>query len=356
MPVCRRWWTLKEIIIVIKNHSTTQQLGAYFWKTTAEGGDANLDVIASGDEAGCVQVSDVLYGHYLYDAPASTGYTAASDVFDVEYEFYKHIPVAQDTNEDEVINETDYTARAEVIRMYIRLNKLVEDPAKMNLNVHLNIEEYVSNYSSSQTGFVKVGTGDLTGGNTIPTAYSNSISHVTFPYGVGSIIGNDDSSDKNCFMKKDSANLAVVAISLPSSLSSINKLAFCNLHSLQSIFIPSGVTTNIGHHAFYACTSLTSMKITGSVPTLEYNTFKSCSSLKTIIIPSSVTEMDPNAFTGCNSLVAATFAETSGWTVYTEWDCSDAGTALTSENLSNTSTAATYLKTYANKCWKRTVS
>ena len=274
---------LKEIIIVVKNHSTTQDLGMYFWKTTAEGGDANLDVIASGDEQGCVQVSDVLFGHYLYDAPASAGYTAAEDVFDVEYEFYKHIPVAQDTDSDEDIDETDYTARAEMIRFYIRLNELVENPAKLNLNVHLNIEKYVSNYSSSKTGFVKVGVTDLTSGTTMPTAYASGLTHVTLPFGTTAITSGYSKGDYYSWF----GGGALLAIGIPNTVTSLAQKALRGSSSYTNLILPDSLTT-IGDDSIYG--NLTSLVIPRAVSSIGY--FSTSNGFKWLSVNSANTYYD----------------------------------------------------------------
>ena len=354
---------LKEIIIVIKNHSTTQQLGAYFWKTTADGGDANLDVFESGDEQGCVQVSDILYGHQLYNSISEGIYVADTNVFDVEYEFYKHIPVAQDTNSDSSIDETDYTARAEVIRMYIRLNKLVESPAKMNLNVHLNIEKYVSNYSNSKTGFVKVGVNNLSSGS-MPIDYSESLTHVTLPFGTLTIGGDDGASYFHS---------SLLAVGMPKS-SSIGYYSFAGCSSLVSIFI-SGINDE---GALSSCSSLKSIVIPGSVNSVPYSSFSGCTNLEWVTIPNSVTSIGDYAFVGCTSLtwIKIPSSVTSigpGDQIYTFWNCNNLASvvfenttgwqcsddnghlqSLSSSDLSNPATAATHLRTtYVSYRWTR---
>ena len=70
-------------------------------------------------------------------------------------------------------------------------------------------------------------------------------------------------------------------------------------------------------------------------------------------LPSAVTEIGRYAFSGCTALTSVDFATTEGW-----WyaDSADAttGTALSSADLENDTTAATYLKTeYADFWWKR---
>jgi len=100
--------------------------------------------------------------------------------------------------------------------------------------------------------------------------------------------------------------------------------------TLKTIVINGG--TSIGSYAFYNCTSITSVSI-----------------------PSSVTSIVANAFTGCSSLTSVTFENTSGWGAHVSMD-KYYETTFTSSDLSNKSTAATYLaSTYDNWFWTCTV-
>ena len=60
----------------------------------------------------------------------------------------------------------------------------------------------------------------------------------------------------------------------------------------------------IGEHAFYGCSSLTSVNIPSSVAYIGDCAFQDCSSLTSINIPSSVTEIREYAFDGCSSLIS----------------------------------------------------
>ncbi len=92
---------------------------------------------------------------------------------------------------------------------------------------------------------------------------------------------------------------------IPSSVTSIGELAFCECTSLTSITIPSSVTS-IGDYAFRGCTSLTSITIPNSVTSIGDYAFRGCTSLKSITIPSSVTSIGDYAFDGCTSLTSVT--------------------------------------------------
>jgi hypothetical protein len=70
-----------------------------------------------------------------------------------------------------------------------------------------------------------------------------------------------------------------------------------------SYTIPSGVTT-IGSSAFADCHFLTAVTIPTSVTTISGDAFESCFELGTVSIPSSVTSIGPTAFIGCLSMTA----------------------------------------------------
>ncbi len=79
--------------------------------------------------------------------------------------------------------------------------------------------------------------------------------------------------------------------------------------------------------------------------------FYGCSGLTSVTIPDSVTSIGNFAFSGCGGLTNVTFENSNGWLRVTS-PTSTNGTSIS--NLSNSSTAATYLKsTYQNYYWKR---
>ena len=86
------------------------------------------------------------------------------------------------------------------------------------------------------------------------------------------------------------------------------------IHSSYSgnVVIPESVeykgkiynVTSIGNHAFYNCSSLTSVTIPNSVTSINWNAFSGCSSLTSITIPHNVTSIGDNAFFGCSGLTS----------------------------------------------------
>ncbi len=80
-------------------------------------------------------------------------------------------------------------------------------------------------------------------------------------------------------------NSALVSVSLPSTLKSIDVNAFNGCTYLASIVIPEGVAS-IGRCAFYGCSSLASVTFPSSVKTVGSQAFYRCSSLQEAHAPS----------------------------------------------------------------------
>ena len=206
---------------------------------------------------------------------------------------------------------------------------------------------------------------------------------------------------KNIYQKAFDNKDNITSVYIPEGVTSIGDYAFSSCSSLTSIEIPDSVTS-IGDGAFYWCSSLTSVVIPDSVTSignsafsscskLQYNeygnakylgtadnpyyalievttqnltsyqihqdakiiadyVFSSCSRLTNITIPDSVTSIGSYAFLGCSLLTSVTFKNTEGWTVQ---DSTNTPKTLSSSSLSNTSTAAQYLRTYDAYTWTR---
>ena len=72
---------------------------------------------------------------------------------------------------------------------------------------------------------------------------------------------------------------------------------------MTSLTLPSSVTS-IDRNAFEGCSGLTSMTIPSSVTSIGSEAFEGCSGLTSLTIPSSVTEIGGLAFYGCSGLTS----------------------------------------------------
>ena len=128
--------------------------------------------------------------------------------------------------------------------------------------------------------------------------------------------------------------------------------AFHGRSSLESITLPDGVTS-IGSGAFYYCISLTSINIPDRITSIGSSAFRNCDLLTSITIPESVTLIEAYAFSGCRALTSVTFENTDGWWGSSKSD-STSGTSFSESDLTDPSTAATYLASTYDYCyWKR---
>ena len=94
-------------------------------------------------------------------------------------------------------------------------------------------------------------------------------------------------------------------MSLPSSLTSIEREAFAGCSGLTSLSLPSSLTS-IKYRAFYGCSGLTSLSLPSSLTSIEYYAFYGCSGLTSLSLPSGITSIDWNAFSGCSGLTSLT--------------------------------------------------
>ncbi len=145
---------------------------------------------------------------------------------------------------------------------------------------------------------------------------------------------------------------SLTSITIPGSVTSIGERAFSYCDGLTSITILDGVTS-IGNSAFSGCTGLTSITIPESVTSIGNNAFYGCTGLTSITIPESVTNIGLSAFEGCSNLKNIELKNTEGWW-YAGYSNAVSGTEISSTDLSNTETAASYLtNTYRSYYWKR---
>ena len=84
-------------------------------------------------------------------------------------------------------------------------------------------------------------------------------------------------------------------------LKEIQQETFLNCYDLDTIMLPEGLE-KIGIYAFLRCSSLESISIPSTVTTLENGSFSFCKKLTTITIPASVELIGTYLFEGCISL------------------------------------------------------
>lgn len=108
------------------------------------------------------------------------------------------------------------------------------------------------------------------------------------------------SSFKNCQSLQE--------IILSEGISEIPESAFENCTALETIKIPSSVTT-IGKRAFFGCMLLESVDLSDGLEEIGCSAFESCISLKAVTIPCTIRSIIDNAFKGCSDLQSVTFAE-----------------------------------------------
>lgn len=97
----------------------------------------------------------------------------------------------------------------------------------------------------------------------------------------------------------------LTSILIPNSVTSIGKYVFSGCRELTSIVIPNSVT-EIGEYAFANCSGLTSVTIGNSVTSIGDNAFIYCSGLTSVTIPNSVTSIGKEAFKSCRNLASVT--------------------------------------------------
>ena len=107
---------------------------------------------------------------------------------------------------------------------------------------------------------------------------------------------------------------------------------------IKKVVIENGVT-NIGDHAFFGCSGLTSISIPNSVTSIGYRAFNGCESLGSVTFPNSMTSIGEQAFAECSDLTSITIPN-SVTNIGSEafWGCS----GLTSLTIPNSVTSIGY--------------
>ena len=133
----------------------------------------------------------------------------------------------------------------------------------------------------------------VTGGETIPAyAFSNmtNLKEIDFSQTSVTTVGH------HAFFKCT----ALATIKLPQTVTSYEDFSFYN--TAITSMPKNGVITSIGEYAFAECTKLKNFEIPETCTRLSLYAFQNCKSLTTLVIPSEVTSIGNMIFNGCTSL------------------------------------------------------
>lgn len=144
---------------------------------------------------------------------------------------------------------------------------------------------------------------ELSNGTLALKSYSGTEKSVTVPKTVGGKTVTELSEDSF-----KAAKDTIESVTLPSTITRIEKFAFNGLEKLKSVNC-LGAVTEIGNYAFYNCIKLETFTIPKTVTNIGLGAFSGCDALKSIEIPDSVTTIQREAFNSCTSLSSITFGK-----------------------------------------------
>lgn len=98
----------------------------------------------------------------------------------------------------------------------------------------------------------------------------------------------------------------IASITIPDSVTSIGSRAFAWCNSLETIEIGSGIT-EIPEYCFNHCEAITVFTLHSNITKIGIRAFSYCGKLTEIVIPENVTELGERAFDGCVALEYITF-------------------------------------------------
>ncbi len=183
--------------------------------------------------------------------------------------------------------------------------------------------------STDGTYYIVTGVGTVTAADiSIPSTYENL---PVREIGAGAF--------KNC--------TGLYSIALSSDIRSIGDEAFYGCTGLSNLTFSNENLKKIGDSAFYGCTNLQTATLSGGIEEIGDYAFTNCSSLYQVSLGAEVKRIGVNAFHFCESLNAAYINDTSDW-------FAGSGLAIVSTELSNSSTAAYYLREYySDYSWEK---
>ncbi|MEG2380092.1 MAG: leucine-rich repeat domain-containing protein, partial [Oscillospiraceae bacterium] len=89
-------------------------------------------------------------------------------------------------------------------------------------------------------------------------------------------------------------------ITIPSSVTTVGESAFVECYALKTVSINGA--KNIGNSAFEYCNNLTNVTLPNNLVNIGNSAFSGCENLTDITIPNTVTTIEDNAFNKCSSL------------------------------------------------------
>ena len=130
------------------------------------------------------------------------------------------------------------------------------------------------------------------------TEYTNNNSPFFFDLSIKEIIIENGITSIGSWTFYDCRNATTVTI--PSSVTNIEKAAFSHCYGLKNIDIPNGVKS-IGEWAFCCCSSLKSATISSSVTSIGKGSFSTCSELSSITVDKNNKVYDSR--NNCNAII-----------------------------------------------------
>lgn len=137
-------------------------------------------------------------------------------------------------------------------------------------------------------------------GEVIEGGFTTYSGDVTIP---ATVSWNGNSYTVTAIGEEAFRNCNVTSVSIPATVTVIERYAFECCTNMTSVNIPEGVTY-IGDRAFLDCEQITSLTIPNALTTIGESTFACCYSLTSITIPNSVTEITEYGFYGCTGLTS----------------------------------------------------
>lgn len=187
---------------------------------------------------------------------------------------------------------------------------------------------YIGAYAFESTAFLKSAGNFPTLGDSILLKYNGTAAAVTIPATVRQI-------SEAAFKGKN-----LTSVTIPSSVFSIGKQAFCDCKKLTKVDFSAGLL-NIGQEAFAGCSALAQVTTPSSLTTIAQGAFLNCTALKSVKLFGNSLYLGYGSFAYCTSLsyVLMSDAVTSVDAYAFSSDSALAGVAMTGSVLSIAKTA-----------------